>query len=91
MLRDGFHDKVVLIPMERPDLRLEIAGSPNRSFAPRLSPNQKMLWDFVTACQDDRPAEVDGEQGLASLKLIRRFYENRQQLNDDWTSFGIAA
>ena len=91
MLRDGFHDKVVLIPRERPDLRLEIAGSPARSFAPEHSPNQRMLWDFVTACQDDRHAEVDGEQGLGSLKLIRRFYENRQQLTDDWTSIGIAA
>lgn len=91
MLRDGFQDKVVLFPRERPDLRLEITGSPEKVIASELSPNQRMLWDFVAACQDDRSPEVDGEQGLASLKLIRRFYENRQQLADDWTSYGIAA
>lgn len=91
MLRDGLQDKVILIPKERPDLKLQITGSPDGAFAPELSPGQRMLWDFVTACQEDRPPEVDGEQGLASLRLIRRFYENRQLLTDDWTSFGMAA
>jgi predicted dehydrogenase len=91
MLRDGFRDKVVLIPKDRPDLRLEIAGSPDDVFEPALSPNQRMLWDFVAACQDNRSPEVDGAQGLASLQLIRRFYANRLPLADDWSSSGVAA
>ncbi len=91
MLRDGFQDKVVLIPTERPDLRLQISGAPDGAFAPEMNPGQRMLWDFVSACREDRPPEVDGEQGLASLKLIRRFYGNRQLMTDDWTSCGIAA
>lgn len=91
MLRDGFQDNVVLIPKDRPDLRLQIIGPPDDACAPELDPGQRMLWDFVTACREDRSAEVDGEQGLASLKLIRRFYENRQLLTADWTSFGVAA
>jgi len=91
MLRDGFQDKIVLIPRDRPDLKLQISGPPDGVFAPQLTPNQKMLSDFVDACQNDRAPEVDGEQGLASLKLIRRFYENRQLVTDDWTSFEVAA
>jgi predicted dehydrogenase len=91
MLRDGFRDKIVLIPKDRPDLRVEIGATPSNTHAAELSPNQRMLQDFVDACQGDRPPEVDGTQGLASLKLIRRFYKSRQQSTDDWTSFGIAA
>lgn len=91
MLLDGFQDKVVLIPTDRPDLKLQITGASDDAFAPEMSPGQRMLWDFVAACRDGRPPEVDGAQGLASLKLIQRFYENRQILADDWTSFGVAA
>jgi predicted dehydrogenase len=88
MLRDGADDKIVLMPAERPELRLRIDGPNETAFEPQLSPGQRMLWDFVEACQDDRPPEVDGAQGLASLKLIRRFYENRQLITDDWTRIG---
>lgn len=91
LLRDGFQDKVILIPKDRPDLRLQITGAPHGAFAPELDPSQRMLWDFVTACQDDRPPEVDGAQGLASLKLIRRFYEHRQLVTDNWTGIGAVA
>ncbi len=91
MLRDGFQDNVVLIPRERPDLKLQITGAPDSALAPELSPNQRMLWDFVSACREGRDPEVDGEQGLASLKLIQRFYKNRRPLTDDWASFRVAA
>ncbi len=91
MLRDGFQDKIVLIPKDRPDLKLHIAGTANDGFEPSLDPGQRMLWDFIAACRENRSPEVDGEQGLASLKLIRRFYENRRLLTDDWTSFEVAS
>ena len=91
MLRDGFDDKIMLIPKDRTDLKLQIIGTPDGTFAPELNPGQRMLWDFVTACRDDRAPEVDGEQGLASLKLVRRFYESRHRITDDWTSFEVAA
>lgn len=91
MLRDGFEDQVVLIPTERPDLRLRIAAGPDAAFAPELSPNQRMLRDFVDACREGRAPEVDGAQGLASLNLLRRFYENRTLLTDDWTAEAVAA
>jgi len=91
MLRDGFHDQVILVPGDRPDLRLQITAEPDSAFAPELSPHQRMLRDFVEACREDRAPEVDGVQGLASLKLLQRFYENRTLLTDDWTAGGIAA
>jgi hypothetical protein len=34
---------------------------------------------------------VDGAQGLESMKLLRRFYENRRLMTDDWTAAGAAA
>lgn len=90
MLRDGFNDQVILIPGGRPDLRLQITAEPDGAFAPELNPYQRMLRDFVEACREDRAPEVDGAQGLASLKLLRRFYEKRTLLTDDWTGGGIA-
>jgi predicted dehydrogenase len=91
MLRDGFQDNIVLIPTERPDLRLKITGASEGCFPPSLNPGQRMLWDFVQACRKNRPPEVDGEQGLRSLQLVRRFYENRQSIAAEWNRYGIAA
>jgi predicted dehydrogenase len=91
MLRDGEEDQIILIPRDRPDLRLQITASPDEKFAPELNPGQRMLRDFVDACREDRAPEVDGAQGLASMKLLRRFYENRALMNDDWTAVGFAA
>jgi len=90
MLRDGFGDHVVLIPRERPELKLRITAEPKAPFAPPLSPYQRMLRDFVDACLTGRAPEVDGAQGLASLHLLRRFYENRKLLTDDWTAVAAA-
>ncbi len=90
MLRDGFQDNIVLIPRERPDLRLKITGSPDGRFPPSLDPGQRMLWDFVQACRNDRQPEVDGEQGLRSLLLVQRFYENRRSIAADWNRYGMA-
>lgn len=91
MLRDGFEDQIVLVPRDQADLRLRISGKPDPAFAPELNPGQRMLRDFVEACRSDRTPEVDGAQGLASLKLLRRFYENRMPLGTDWTAEVLAA
>jgi len=91
VLRDGYEDKVTLFPSDRPDLSLQISAAPDGVFAPELNPGQRMLRDFVDACRDGRVPEVDGAQGLASLKLLRRFYENRTLLADDWTAEAVAA
>jgi predicted dehydrogenase len=91
MLRDGYEDEVVLIPRDRPDLRLNITAEPDGMFAPELDPGQRLLRDFVEACRENRAPEVDGAQGLASMKLLRRFYENRTLMADDWTAAGVAA
>lgn len=91
MLRDGFEDQIVLIPADRLDLRLRIAGQPDPEFAPELNPGQRMLRDFVEACRSDREPHVNGVQGLESMKLLRRFYENRSLLGTDWTAEAIAA
>lgn len=91
MLHDGYEDQIILVPGDRPDLRLQITAKPDGAFAPELSPGQRMLRDFVDACREDRAPEVDGAQGLASMKLLRRFYENRTLMTDDWTAAGIAA
>jgi predicted dehydrogenase len=91
MLRDGYEDQMILVPGDRPDLRLRITAQPDGAFAPELSPGQRMLRDFVDACRKDRAPEVDGAQGLASMKLLRRFYENRVLMTEDWTAAGVAA
>ncbi len=86
MLRDGYEDQIILFPRDRPGLRLEITAERDGAFAPELNPSQSMLRDFVEACREDRMPEVDGMQGLASMKLLRRFYENRRLITDDWTA-----
>ena len=91
MMRDGSEDQVILFPRDHPDLRLQITAGPDGVFAPGLSPGQRMLRDFVDACRMNRAPEVDGAQGLTSMKLLRRFYENRTLMSDDWTAAGVAA
>lgn len=91
ILRDGDKDQIVLVPRDRHDLRLRISADPDGAFAPELNSGQRMLRDFVDACRDDRAPTVDGAQGLASMRLLRRFYDNRAPLTDDWTAAGIAA
>jgi predicted dehydrogenase len=86
MLRDGYEDQVVLFPRDRSGLRLQITAEPDGALAPELNPGQRMLRDFVEACRGNRAPEVDGMQGLASMKLLQRFYENRQVIADDWTA-----
>jgi predicted dehydrogenase len=90
MLRDGYEDQIVLIPRDRPDLRHNISVPAGRALAPELDPGQRMLQDFIAACQDDRAPVVDGDQGLASLKLVQRFYQNRHLIGDDWSRVGVA-
>jgi predicted dehydrogenase len=85
MLRDGFADDITLIPADRPDLRLKIVcPSQNALFPAGLNPFQRMLWDFTRACLDDRQPEIDGRQGLDSLRLIQRFYQQRRPLAETW-------
>lgn len=91
MLRDGFEDQVVLFPSDRPDLRLRINAVQDSVFEPQLSPGQRMLRDFIDACRENRAPEVDGLQGLASMRLLRRFYENRMLSSEDWTAEAVAA
>jgi len=40
--------------------------------------------DFVRAHCDRRPPLVDGEQGLASMRLVEQLYACRKSMNADW-------
>jgi predicted dehydrogenase len=91
MLRDGFDDRIVLFPRDQPSLRLDISESARTAFARMLSPSQRMLRNFVDACRQKRAPDVDGAQGLASLELLRRFYDNRRAMSEDWTQAERAA
>jgi hypothetical protein len=39
-----------------------------------------MLRDFVDSSSARRTPEVDGAQGMRLMRLLRRFYENRESL-----------
>lgn len=87
MLRDGSADRITLFARGRDDLRHEIVCGPDADFPPGFDASQRMLWDFVNACAERRAPLVDGRQGLASIELIRRFYQHRQPLTDNWVQF----
>jgi predicted dehydrogenase len=91
ILRDGFDDEVVLVPANRPNIRMKISDVTSSASESPLNPYQRMLRNFVDACRHDVPPEVDGRQGLASMKLLRRFYENRTPIGDDWTAVQASA
>jgi predicted dehydrogenase len=92
MLRDGFADRITVWARGRTGLRSEIVSEPDAAFPAGFDPNQRMLWDFVTACRTGREPVVDGRQGLQLMELLQRFYEHRQPLQDDWAEcFGRAA
>lgn len=90
LIKDGLDEAITLIPRDRPDLRLAISAAvPAVDLS--LSPNQRMLRDFVRACAERRPPEVDGRQGLELMRLVRRFYENRHGMDLAWTTEGRRA
>lgn len=83
VLRDGPEDQLMLFPREYPELELQVSGreTSNRG----LDPAQRMLMNFVNACRSGRSPEVDGAQGLESLRLLKRFYTKRRAMEEDWT------
>ncbi len=52
---------------------------------------QRQLEDFIDACRSKRIPEVDGHQGLVSLRLIEQLYSNRQTVNIDPYARGVDA
>lgn len=86
LLRDGADDDVILIPRDRPELRLTIREGPAPGLTAPGDASQRMVQDFVNACRSGRTPHVDGAQGLASLELLARFYSNRGPLANDWTA-----
>jgi predicted dehydrogenase len=91
MLRDGATDRITVWARDRDDIRSEIVGPPDPAFPVGFDSNQRMLWDFVSACRQNRDPLVDGKQGLASMELLHRFYTHRQPLDDGWTNFSGGA
>jgi len=91
MLRDGFTDRVILVPRDRPDVRLQVLCPSDEKFPPWLEPEQRMLRDFVDAATQKHAPEVDGAQGLRLMRLLRRFYENRELLAEPTTTGGARA
>ena len=97
MLKDGEDDRITLLHGDGSsgavgshhagDLRSELVSTPDASFPRGMDANQRMLWDFVQACQQLRAPCVDGEQGVALLQLLDRFYARREPLPDRWTEF----
>jgi hypothetical protein len=61
MLRDGFHDRVTLIPRDRPNCGCRFSVLATRSTR-WLDPAQRMLRDFVDSSSARRAPEVDGAQ-----------------------------
>lgn len=88
MLRDGFDDRITVWTPGPRSLRTEIVGEPDSAFPAGFDPSQRMLWDFVNACQTGREPEVNGAQGLMLMELLQRFYEHREPLDDGWAEFG---
>jgi predicted dehydrogenase len=91
VLRDGSDDPIVLIPNDNPRIRMQITAGADPEFEPGLDSSQRMLRDFVSACRSGRTPEVDGEQGLSSLELLKRFYDHRRPYGEDWTSDKVLA
>ncbi len=87
MLRDGFNDRITVFDSGKHGIRSEIIGSSDACFPEGFDPSQRMLWDFVDACRNDRDPEVDGAQALLLMELLQRFYEHRSALPSRWESF----
>lgn len=90
MLRDGEHDRITIVDAHS-GVRSEIVADDDGSFPRGMDASQRMLWDFVLAASEGRPPCVDGEQGVALLTLLKRFYAARQPLPDGWAQFEGAA
>jgi hypothetical protein len=44
----------------------------------------EQLEDFIDATRTGRPPRVTAADGLQSVRLIERLYENRTAISDDW-------
>ncbi len=86
ILRDNASARIQFIPRDSDGELLEFASTFDRTFPQGLNASQRMLFDFVTACKYERSPEVDGEQGLNSLRLIEQFYNNREHISETWAS-----
>lgn len=80
VVRDGFDDRVTLFPHDRPEIELSLRW-PRGSDHLDLDPFQRVLRNFIDACRTDTKPEVDGAQGLASLRLLERMYSNRSLMS----------
>lgn len=91
MLRDGSTNRITVWAKDRAELASEIVSPPDPAFPIGFDANQRMLWDFVSACRLGCDPLVDGRQALALMELLGRFYAHRQPLDDGWTNFSDEA
>jgi predicted dehydrogenase len=84
-LADSDEAQPVFLPRGRNVvLRVGRRGPPR--FDPGVSPFQHQLEDFVAAVRQARRPMVDGEQGLASIRLLERLYAHRRSQTPRWYS-----
>jgi predicted dehydrogenase len=83
ILRDSDDAEIVFRARSRPDVERIIRrhAAPSANDAPSVF--QRQLEDFIEACRCRRMPEVDGRQGLDSLRLIEQLYASRHATDPD--------
>ena len=84
MIRDADDADIVFRPASSPQVEQVLRRRGPAPYAKGLSVTELQLNDFVDACLEGRPPMVDGQQGLASLRLLEELYARRKPLPSDW-------
>jgi predicted dehydrogenase len=83
-LRDSDDAEIEFFPRANPRVTLRVRRRGPPRFNPAVSPFQHQLEDFARAVQESRPPMVNGEQGLASMRLLERLYAGRRTTVPRW-------
>jgi len=75
---------IVLRHHDRPDVEHVVRRAGPPVFDPDVPVCQHQIADFVEAARSRTAPLVNGEQGLASLRLLEHLYSNRRPMPDDW-------
>jgi predicted dehydrogenase len=83
-LADADSAQLTFFPRANPQLSMTVMRREKPRFDPLISPFVHQLIDFMGAVREKRDPLVDGEQGLASVRLLEQLYTNRQVDARDW-------
>jgi len=79
VLADSDEANIVFRPHSSPSIEHVIRTRGASTAQEGVSVFQLQLEDFIDACRHRRSPEVDGEQGLQSLRLIEQLYASRRE------------